>query len=116
DRQSERRADVNPAGAAFLEKGGGLDDRVAGGDHIVDKDHVLALQLRSQEFVGGNGVTTVYHTGIIQTFVIHTHINAQDIGEINSPSHAALVGADDYEMLIVHVQSVLLVLQLLGES
>ena len=54
-------------------------------------------------------MTTVYHTGIIQTFVIHTHINAQDIGEINSPSHAALVGADDHEMLIVNVQAVFVI-------
>ena len=50
-------------------------------------------------------MTSVYTSGIIETLIVHTHINAKDIGKINGAVHASLVRADDSKMFIVNAKT-----------
>ena len=54
---------------------------------------------------GSDGMTSVHTFGVIQTFIVHTHINAKDVGKINGAVHASLVRADDSKMLIVNMKT-----------
>ena len=49
-----------------------------------------------------NGVLAVDHDGIISPLVEHTHVHAQNIGEIYSAGHRSFVRTYDHKMIIVY--------------
>ena len=54
-------------------------------------------------------MSSSYILGVVKAFVIHAHINTQDVCKIDRTAHAALIRADDHKMLIVNVKSLLMV-------
>ena len=108
-KQSESRADINSSCSSFLEERRNLKNCITGRDHIIDQDHIFALKVWTEEFVSCDRVTSVDSLGVIQTFVIHTHINTKDIGKIDCAVHASFIRADDHEMIVVDVKSFLMI-------
>ncbi len=86
-----------------------LKNCITGRNHIIDQDHIFALKVWTEEFVSCDWVTSIDSLGVIQTFVIHTHINTKDIGKIDCAVHASLIRADDHEMIVVDVKSFLMI-------
>ena len=67
--------------SSFLEERRNLKNCITGRNHIIDQDHIFALKVWTEEFVSCDWVTSIDSLGVIQTFVIHTHINTKDIGK-----------------------------------
>ena len=51
--------------------------------------------------MGNDGVFAVDNGGVISSLVEHTHIHAEDVGEVNGASHSSLVRADDHQVFVV---------------
>ncbi len=60
-----------------------LQHTVARGNHIIHNDHVLSFDIASQKFMGDNGVAAVDYLGVVSSLVKHTHIQAQNIGQVD---------------------------------
>ena len=78
-----------------------VKERVAGGDHIVNDDNVLARQILTEVFVRDDGVLAVYDTGVIAALVEHTDVKPRNRGEEHTSAHCALVGRDDDELFLI---------------
>ena len=59
---------------ALLQSSGNFQHAFAGGDHIINDDHILALYAGAQELMSYDGVTTVDDTGVISSLIEHSHI------------------------------------------
>ena len=81
-----------------------IQHTLAGRDHIIDNDHILAGNRVTQELMSNDRVLAVYDGRIITTFVEHTHINTKNIGEIYGSCHSTFIRADDHQMFIVDLQ------------
>ena len=90
----------------LLELSGGIEDRAAGGDHIVDDDRVLAVEVCAEELVGNDGILAVYDDGIISSFIEHTCVRADDVGKIDCAVQCAFIGGDDHDVVLVDDQVV----------
>ena len=113
--KAESRADINPSSSPLLQKSSRFDYCVSGGNHIVDENHILAFQIGPQKFISRDGVTSVYPSGIIQPFVIHSHIHTKDVGQIDGASHASLIRTDDHKVLVVNAEPVFVIQKRLDE-
>lgn len=89
-------------GIHILQKLGTFDHAVAGGNHVVDDDHVFAGDVGSQEFMSYNGIAAIDDGRVVAAFVEHSHINAQIVGDVDCAAHAAFIGADYHEMIAVY--------------
>ena len=54
--------------------------------------------------MGNDGITAVYYFGVVAPFIEHAHVQAQHIGNIDGPAHAALVRADYHHMIGIQLQ------------
>ena len=54
--------------------------------------------------MGDNGIASVYDTGIVPSLIKHSHIQSQNVCNINSAGHTALVGADNHHMIGINIQ------------
>ena len=89
---------------AVLQLRSHLQHAVPGGDHVIDDDHVLALHAGAQEFVGDDGIASVDYPCVVAPLIEHAHVQAQHIGTVDGPGHAALVGAYDHHVVSVYLQ------------
>ena len=108
-KQTESGAKVNSAGTPVLKKRSNLQDSVTRRDHVINQDHILACYIWTKELIGCNRMSSSYILGVVKAFVIHAHINTQDVCKIDRTAHAALIRADDHKMLIVNMKSLLMV-------
>ena len=53
-----------------------------GRNHIVDDDNIFAFYGITKEFVSNDWVFTVYNGRVVTTFVEHTHVYTEDVGEV----------------------------------
>jgi len=81
-----------------------IQHALAGRNHIINNDHILAGYRVAQELMSNDRVFTIYNGRIITTFVEHTHINTKNIGEIYSSCHSTFIRADDHQMFVVDLQ------------
>ena len=51
-----------------------------------------------------DGVLSVYDSGIVAPLVEHTHIHAQDIGEVDCAVHSPFIRADNHQVVLVRNQ------------
>ena len=58
--ESECRADVNLTCTLLFQERSDFQDCITGRDHIIDEDHILAFDLRSEEFICSDRMTAVY--------------------------------------------------------
>ena len=63
---------------------------------VVDDDDVLAGQGGSQELMGYDGVLAIYDGGVVSSFIEHTQVDTQDVGEVYRTLHGALIRGDDH--------------------
>ena len=57
--------------------------------------------------MGNYGIAAVYNLCIIPAFIEHAHIQAQNVGDIDSPSHASFIGADYHHVVGINLQILL---------
>ena len=105
--QAEGNENEDSARLALFERSCDFEDTVTGGEHVVDHDHVLAFDAGAQEFVRDDRVDAVFKTGIVAALVEHTHVQAKNVGVIDSALHSALVRADDQHVVVVDLKVVL---------
>ena len=55
----------------------------AGRNHIIDDNNIFAFYGITQKFVCNDWVLTVYNSRVVTTFVEHTHVYAEDVGEVH---------------------------------
>ena len=67
--------------AALLDLLCNVEERVAGGDHIVNDDNVLAGKILTEVFVCYDGVLAVNNTGVVAALVEHTNVKSRYRGE-----------------------------------
>ena len=77
---------------------------VSGRDHIIDDDHIFAGYVRTQEFMGYNGIPAIYDGRVVPAFIEHTHIDPQHIGQIDGTAGTACIRADDHQTVAVDFQ------------
>ena len=53
--------------------------------------------------MGNDGIASVDDACIVTSFVKHTHINTENICQINSTAHAAFIRADHHQMFTVYL-------------
>ena len=94
--QTKGGANENAAGLQALQLGANFQHRLAGGNHIVYDNNVLALYGVAQVLVLHNGVATIDHAGVIPALIEHAQIYTQLGCKIN----AAVQGASSGEMTI----------------
>ena len=46
--------------------------------------------------MGNDRVSSVDDLGVVSSFVEHTHINAEVVGEVYGTAHSTLIRADDH--------------------
>ena len=97
-------ADEYTACLALLQLAGNIQHTLAGGNHIIDDDHILAFHGGAQKFVGNNGILAVDNGGIVAAFVEHAHVHAEDIGKIYGSGHCAFIRTDDHQMIVVQFE------------
>ena len=51
--------------------------------------------------MGNDRVLSVDNGRVITSLVEHTHVNAENIGKINSTSHSSFIRADDHQMIVI---------------
>ena len=100
-KDSEGCADEDAPCAAFLEHAGGLDDRAAGGDHVIDDDDVLPGHIGAEEGVVDDRMLSADRHRVVIDLVEHAHVDAEHVGEVDSAAHAVLVRAHDHEMVVI---------------
>ncbi len=61
------------------------------------------------------GVPAIDHPCIVFSFIIHSDIQAENVGHIDRPAHAALIRTDDHHMIAVDLQALHIVEQALDE-
>ena len=49
-------------------------------------------------------VLTVAHGRIVTALIEHTHVDAENIGDINRASHAALIRADGHKVICINLK------------
>ena len=76
-------ADEDPARFALLDLFCHIQHAFAGGDHVVDDDHIFSFNRITQEFVGNDGILAVDYGGVVSSLIEHAHIHAQNVGEIH---------------------------------
>ena len=54
--------------------------------------------------MGNDGIAAVYDAGIIPALIEHSHVEPQDIGDVDRAAHAAFVRADDHHMVAVDLK------------
>ena len=54
--------------------------------------------------MGNNRIASVYDTGVITTFVEHTHIKVQHVGKIHGASCCSFIRADGHHVLAVDLK------------
>lgn len=69
---------------------GYVDHALAGGDHIVYNDNIFAGYVAAEELMGNDGIASVDDACIVTSFVKHTHINTENICQINSTAPCRL--------------------------
>ena len=107
--ETEGGTDIDSTCTSFFEERGNFKYCISGGNHIIDENHVFAFKVWSKEFVGCDWMAAIHSFGIIKTFVVHSHIYPQDIGQIDSAVHASFVRADDHEVVIVNVKTIFVI-------
>ena len=75
-KQTEGREYKNTSGLALLQTSCDLEHTLTGGNHVIDDDHVLALNGGAKEFVGQNRIAAVHYSCIVSSLVEHTHVEA----------------------------------------
>ena len=60
-------------------------------------------------------MTAVYLAGVVQSAVVHTHVNTEDVGKVDRSSHTSFILADDHEMVIVDMKSLFVLKKSLNE-
>ena len=95
---AEGGADEDTARIALVQLSGDLQGGVAGGDHIVNDDDVLAFYGSPQEFMGQYRILSVHGLGVVPSLIEHTHIDAQDVRHIDRAGGSRLIRADDHQM------------------
>ena len=88
--ESEGGAHEDLTCSFVLQKCGNFQHAVAGGDHVINNDHILARNIGSQKLMGNDRIAAVNDSGVITAFVEHTHIHAQYVGQIDGTSGTAL--------------------------
>ena len=68
---------------ALFQLFGNIKDTFSGRDHIVDDDHIFSIYGSSEEFVGNDRVSSVDDACVITTFVEHTHIQSEDVCQVD---------------------------------
>ena len=102
--KTECGADEYPARIAFFYLSCNVQHASARGDHIVDDDHILAVYVVPEEFMGDDRVLAVYDHGIIAAFIEHTHVYPQNVGEVYGSVHGSFIGAYDHQMILIRDQ------------
>ena len=52
--------------------------------------------------MGHDGVLSVDYSGIVAALVEHTHLYAENVGEVDCSVHGSLVRADDHQMFLIY--------------
>ena len=60
-------------------------------------------------------MTAVHLAGVVQSAVVHTHVNTEDVGKVDRSSHTSFIRADDHEMVIVDMKSLFVLKKSLNE-
>ena len=76
----------------------------AGGNHVVNDNHILAFYACSKKFMSYDRIATIFHSRIIPAFIKHTHVQTDNIRHIDSPAHTAFVGADNHHVVGIQFQ------------
>ncbi len=100
-KKAEGTADEHSFGVHFLKLSGGINHAAAGGDHVVYDDGVLAVDIIPQKLMGYDGILAVYDGRVIPSFIEHTGIYAQHVGEVNAAVQSALIRTDDNGVFLV---------------
>lgn len=103
--QAEGTADEDAFCIHFLQLTGGIKHAFTGGNHIIDDDNILAVNIVPQEFMSDNGILAVYDGGIIPAFIEHTGIDAENVAEVYGTIQRAFIRADDDGVLLINYQS-----------
>ena len=77
-KESEGGKSINSLRAALLDLLCNVEERVTGGDHIVNDDDVLAVKILAEIFVSNYGVLTVYDAGVVTSLVEHTYVDSRN--------------------------------------
>ena len=59
-----------------------IQHTLARGNHIIDDNYILSFHRITKKFVGYDRILAVYDHRIVPALIEHTHVNAQNIGEI----------------------------------
>ena len=51
-----------------------------------------------------DGVTTVDDPGVISSLVEHTHIQTENVGDVDGTSHTTFIRADDHHVAGIQLQ------------
>ena len=103
--EAEGGEDKDLIGFALLEGACHFQNTLAGGDHIIYDDHILAFYAGTEEFMGHNGVAAVDDAGVVPSLVEHTHIQAKHVGNVDRSRHTAFIGADYHHVVVVDLQA-----------
>ena len=101
--QTEGREDEDLCGVLFLELIADVKDGVAGSDHIVNNDDVLALNGVTEVFVCNDGVTAVDDGGVVASLVEHTEVETQDGGVVHAAGQTAFIGRNDHRVAVEQI-------------
>ena len=84
NKETEGDANEDAAGFSLFELLCNVDDGVAGGDHVVDDDHILALDVAAEELVGDDGVTAVDNNGVVTALIEHAKVDGEEVGIVKA--------------------------------
>ena len=77
---------------------------LAGGDHIINDDNILALNVSAEVLVSYDGVLAVNDNGIIAALVEHTEVDSENGGIVHTLTHTALIGRNDHSGLGIYIK------------
>ena len=86
---------------------GGVYHAAAGGNHIINDDDILTVDIVPQKFMRNDRVLAVHNGGVIPAFVEHTGVHTEDVCKIHSPVKRSFIGADHNGVVLVDNQILL---------
>ena len=101
--QTEGGEDEDLGSLLFLELIADIENRVAGCDHVVDNDDVLAFNGVAKVFVCNDGVTAVDDSGVVASLVEHTEVETQDGGVVHAAGQTAFIGRNDHRVAVEQI-------------